>query len=51
LLRLRAYRTAPRGAAPEGLTSRVDLILTDAVMMIGRPLERRLAYDYLLVYR
>ncbi len=41
---------APRGP-PEGLASRVELILTDVVMMIGRQLERRLAYDYLLVYR
>ena len=41
---------SPRGP-PEGLASRVELILTDVVMMIGRQLERRLAYDYLLVYR
>ena len=52
LLRLRAYRTGrPAGPPPEGLASRVELILTDVVMMIGRQLERRLAYDYLLVYR
>ena len=51
LLRLRAYRTGLPAGPPEGLASRVELILTDVVMMIGRQLERRLAYDYLLVYR
>jgi hypothetical protein len=51
LLRLRAYRTGLPAGPPEGLASRVELILTDVVMMIGRQLERRLAYVYLLVYR
>jgi hypothetical protein len=32
---------SPRGP-PEGLASRVELILTDVVMMIGRHLERSL---------